>query len=70
MPLAQQGFAFLHAKLVEEVESILAARHNGFGLDPGRHELRLVVRGEPYVEAPGIGSRGAEIPLTGLVVFE
>ncbi len=37
---------------------------HAFGLADGEHEVRLVVRGEPYA-----GSRGAEICLTGLVVF-
>ena len=41
-----------------------------FGLIAGDHELRLVVRGEPYVESLGVGSEGTEIPLTGLVVFQ
>jgi hypothetical protein len=35
-----------------------------FGLEDGEHEIRLVVRGEPYAE-----SRGSEICLTELVVF-
>ena len=37
---------------------------HAFGLADTQHELRLVVRGEPYVE-----SQGTEIPLTSLVVF-
>jgi hypothetical protein len=35
-----------------------------FGLEAGVHQVRLVARGEPYVE-----SRGAEICLTDLIVF-
>ena len=42
---------------------------HAFGLEDGEHELRLVVRGEPYVESLGVGSEGAEICLTDLVVF-
>jgi hypothetical protein len=42
---------------------------HAFGLEDGEHELRLVVRGEPYVESQGVGSEGAEICLTELVVF-
>jgi hypothetical protein len=37
---------------------------HAFGLTPGEHTLRLVVRGEPYE-----GSKGSEISLTDLVVF-
>jgi hypothetical protein len=37
---------------------------HAFGLADGEHQLRLVVKGEPYVE-----SQGTEICLTGLVVF-
>jgi hypothetical protein len=40
-----------------------------FGLEDGEHELRLVVRGEPYEESQEITSLGTEIPLTSLVVF-
>ena len=36
---------------------------HAFGLADGKHELRLVVRGEPYVESDGVGSQGTEIPL-------
>lgn len=42
---------------------------HAFRLADGKHELRLVVRGEPYVESDGVGSQGTEIPLTSLVVF-
>jgi hypothetical protein len=35
-----------------------------FGLKPGRHEVRLVVRGEPYP-----GSKGADIAIQEFVVF-
>ena len=42
---------------------------HAFGLADGEHELRLVVRGEPYVEPAGGGSSGEEIALTSLVVF-
>jgi len=42
---------------------------HAFRLADGKHELRLVVRGEPYVESEGVGSQGTEIPLTSLVVF-
>jgi hypothetical protein len=45
------------------------AMWHAFGLADGKHELRLVVRGEPYVESEGVGSQGTEIPLTSLVVF-
>jgi hypothetical protein len=37
---------------------------HAFGLAPGEHTVRLVVRGEPYE-----GSKGSEISLTDLVVF-
>jgi hypothetical protein len=37
---------------------------HAFGLDDGWHEIRLVVRGEPYAE-----SQGTEICLTELIVF-
>jgi hypothetical protein len=37
---------------------------HAFGLPPGEHTVRLVVRGEPYE-----GSKGSEISLTDLVVF-
>ncbi len=42
---------------------------HAFGLSDQPHELRLVVRGEPYLDSTGAGSQGAEIALTGLVVF-
>ena len=35
-----------------------------FGLADGEHELRLVVRGEPYA-----GSLGADVTVTNLTVF-
>lgn len=37
---------------------------HAFGLSPGKHALRLVVRGEPYE-----GSKGSEIALNDLLVF-
>lgn len=37
---------------------------HAFGLKPGRHELRLVVRGEQLA-----GSKGMEVGISGLVVF-
>jgi hypothetical protein len=42
---------------------------HAFGLEDTEHEVRLVVRGEPYVDAAGGGSEGSEICLTDLVVF-
>ena len=42
---------------------------HAFGLADGEHELRLVVRGEPYVESQDVKSQGTEICLTSLVVF-
>ena len=42
---------------------------HGFGLEDGEHEVRLVVRGEPYIDSHGVESLGTEIPLTSLVVF-
>lgn len=38
--------------------------HHAFKLKPGKHTVRLTVRGEPYKE-----SKGAKISLQGLVVF-
>lgn len=46
-----------HVKLTEAVWHV-------FGLRPGKHNLRLVVRGEPYP-----GSRGADIQIEDIVVF-
>jgi len=40
-----------------------------FGLGDSEHVLRLVVRGEPYVESQVVQSEGTEIALTSLVVF-
>lgn len=37
---------------------------HAFGLKPGRHTLRLVVRGEPYP-----GSKGSQITLESLIIF-
>ena len=37
---------------------------HAFGLKPGRHTVRLVVRGEPYP-----GSKGSQITLESLIVF-
>lgn len=37
---------------------------HAFNLKPGKHTVRIVVRGEPYP-----GSKGAEIALTDLVIF-
>ena len=42
---------------------------HAFGLVDGEHELRLVVRGEPFVDFQGAESQGTEIPLTSLVIF-
>jgi hypothetical protein len=42
---------------------------HALGLEDGEHELRLVVRGERYIDATGGGSEGSDICLTGLVVF-
>ena len=38
---------------------------HSFGLENKRHDLRIVVLGEPYGE-----SRGSDISITGLQVFE
>jgi hypothetical protein len=53
----------------EEDVKLDEAVWHAFGLADREHELRLVVRGEPYVESPEIRSRGTEICLTSLVVF-
>jgi hypothetical protein len=42
---------------------------HAFGLAPGAHELRVVVKGEPYHGIAGGGSRGSLISLSSLVVF-
>jgi hypothetical protein len=42
---------------------------HAFGLTDTEHELRLVVRGEPFVDDEGRASQGTDIALTGLVVF-
>jgi len=48
----------------EEARKRAEAVWHGFGLDPGRHSLRLVVRGEPYGD-----SQGTDIAIHDLVVF-
>ncbi|UCD24090.1 MAG: ADP-ribosylglycohydrolase family protein [Gemmatimonadota bacterium] len=40
-----------------------------FGLEDGEHEVRVVVRGEPYVGTGGDESSGTDISLSYLVVF-
>ncbi len=47
----------------DHVKSTEALWH-AFGLRPGKHNLRLVVRGEPYP-----GSRGADIQIDEIVIF-
>lgn len=42
---------------------------HAFGLAPGRHLLRIVVRGEPYRGSGGDASSGSEISLSYLLVF-
>jgi hypothetical protein len=72
MPTGGQADVYLDGKLDQTVDVYPDedSRKGGesvwhaFGLQPGEHTLRLVVRGEPYGE-----SQGAEITLTDLVVF-
>ena len=40
-----------------------------FGLEDGEHQLRMVVRGEPYRGESGDESKGTDISLSYLVVF-
>jgi hypothetical protein len=42
---------------------------HAFGLQNGEHQLRVVVRGEPYVGVDGDESTGTDISLSYLVVF-
>ena len=53
----------------EEDVKLDEAVWHAFDLADTDHELRLVVRGEPYRRTGGLESQGADIALTGLVVF-
>lgn len=72
LPSGGLADVYLDGELVETVDTypdendvkLNEAVWHAFGLADGEHEIRLVVRGEPYTQ-----SRGAEICLTDLVVF-
>ncbi|MHC4429099.1 MAG: ADP-ribosylglycohydrolase family protein [Planctomycetota bacterium] len=72
LPSGGLADVYLNGELVKTVDTypdeddvkFNEAVWHSFGLEEGEHEVRLVVRGEPYAE-----SRGTEICLTELVVF-
>lgn len=73
LPTGGQAEVYLDGQLSRTIdvypdEPDLKARESiwhEFGLDKGRHELRIVVLGKPYGQ-----SRGSDLSITGLLVFE